>query len=331
MAGQDWFEKDFYKTLGVPKDADEGAIKKAYRRLARKLHPDANPDNAAAEERFKDVGEAYAVLSDPQQRQQYDAVRAMAGGGARFSAGPGGAGGAGGFEDVFSGMFGGQRVRYSSSAGGIDLDDLLSGLGGMGGRPGRGGFGAYPGGPSAMSGRDVPASATLPFRQAAEGATVSLSVSGRTVNTRIPPGVSDGAKIRIKGKGEPGPAGGNPGDIILTVHVTPHPVFALDGKNLRLTVPVTFAEAALGARIEVPTLDGAKVSVKVPAGTPSGRVLRAKGRGIATAKGTGDMLITIQVAVPSRLSGEAKQAVEAFREATANESVRADLFRQAAT
>ncbi|MDR1293658.1 MAG: DnaJ domain-containing protein [Bifidobacteriaceae bacterium] len=345
MAGQDWFEKDFYATLGVPKDADAAAIKKAYRRLARQLHPDANPGDTASEERFKDVGEAYAVLSDPEQRQQYDAVRAMAGGGARFAAGPNGAGGAGGFEDLFSGMFGGgTRVRYSSG-GGLNLDDLLGGLGGMGGagaHGGAGGFGrtAGPGGfggggaggfGGSRNGRDIPASATLPFRQATQGSTVSLTVGDRAVTARIPAGVADGAKIRIKGKGEPSPAGGAPGDIILTVHVTPHPVFTLDGANLRLTVPVTFSEATLGARIDVPTLDGAKVSVRVPAGTPSGRVLRVKGRGVATAKRTGDLLITGQVAVPATLTGEAKAAVDAFREDTTGTDPRADLFRQAAT
>ncbi|MDR1152800.1 MAG: DnaJ domain-containing protein [Bifidobacteriaceae bacterium] len=341
MAGQDWFEKDFYTTLGVPKDADAAAIKKAYRRLARKLHPDANPGDTASEERFKDVGEAYAVLSDPEQRQQYDAVRAMAGGGARFAAGPGGASGASGFEDLFSGMFGGgARVRYSSGGAGLNLDDLLGGLGGMGGAGG-GGFGGpggfgragsgFGGAGSSRSGRDIPASVTLPFRQATEGSTVSLKVGARTVNARIPAGVADGAKIRIKGKGEPSPSGGEPGDIILTVHVTPHPVFTLDGANLRLTVPVTFVEAALGARIDVPTLDGHKVSVKVPAGTPSGRILRVKGRGVATTKTTGNLLVTVQVVVPAKLTGDAKAAVEAFREATASTDPRADLFRQAAT
>jgi molecular chaperone DnaJ len=326
MTGQDWFEKDFYATLGVPKDADAAGIKKAYRRLARQLHPDANPGDKAAEERFKEVGEAYSVLSDAEQRQQYDAIRTMAGGGARFAAGPGGAGAAGGFEDVLSGMFGGgARVRYStggggSPTGGINLEDLLGSFGG-------GGFG-FPG-RSAQRGRDIAASVTMPFRQAVEGSTVTLTVAGRTVTARIPAGVANGAKIRLRGKGEIGAGGGEPGDIILTVEVTPHPVFRLDGPNLRLTVPVTFAEAALGARIDVPTLDGGKVAVKVPAGTPSGRVLRVKGRGVVTPQGAGDLLVAVQIVAPAKLTGEAKRAVEAFRDATKGEDPRADLFREA--
>ncbi|MDR1428574.1 MAG: DnaJ domain-containing protein [Bifidobacteriaceae bacterium] len=327
MTGQDWFEKDFYRTLGVPKDADEAAIKKAYRHLARKLHPDANPGDKAAEEKFKEVGEAYSVLSDQSQRQQYDAVRAMAGGGARFSAGPGGPGGQGGFEDMFSGMFGGSggRVRFSTSggSGGINFDDLLGSFGGAGGP---GGFGA----PAPQRGRDISASVTLPFRQAAEGSMVSVAAVGRTISARIPAGVKDGAKIRLRGKGEAGSGGAAPGDIILTVQVTPHPVFSLDGPNLRVTVPVTFPEAALGAQIEVPTLDGSRVKVKVPVGTPSGRVLRVKGKGVRTAKDTGDLLVSVQVAVPGKVTGEARQAVESFRDATAREDPRVELFRQAA-
>jgi molecular chaperone DnaJ len=235
---------------------------------------------------------------------------------------------------------GGTRVRYSTSgagaSGGINIEDLLGAFGGAGaggfgaGSGAFGGAGGFGGPAAARRGRDIAASAKLAFRQAVEGTTVSLSVAGRTVNTRIPAGIANGAKIRIKGKGEPGAPGADPGDIILTVEVTPHPVFSMDGKNLRVTVPVTFAEAALGARVDVPTLDGAKVAVKVPAGTPSGRVLRVKGRGAPAAKGAGDLLVTIQIAVPGRLTGDAKAAVEAFRAATVGEDPRADLFREAA-
>ncbi|MDD9205270.1 DnaJ C-terminal domain-containing protein, partial [Georgenia sp. 10Sc9-8] len=306
------------------------AIKKAYRKLARTHHPDHNPGDATAEARFKDVGEAYAVLSDPEQRKQYDALRAMAGGGARFSAGAGGPSGAGaaGFEDLFSGMFSGAggegpRVRYTGTGGmpggGAGFEDILSGMfGGGGGR----GFGRTRG---PQKGVDVAATAQLPFRQAVEGATVQLTVEGRSMNVRIPPGVRDGQKIRLRGKGRPGPGGGPAGDMVVTVHVEEHPVFSLDGHDLRMTVPVTFAEAALGATIEVPTLDGGTVRLKVPAGTPSGRTLRVKGRGVRTAKTTGDLLATVSVAVPQKLSGKAKRAVEDFAAATADADPRADL------
>ena len=318
MTGQDWLEKDFYSVLGVPKDADAATIKKAYRKLARQEHPDHNPGDAKAEARFKDVGEAYAVLSDPEQRGQYDQLRAMAGG-PRFTSG--GRGGAG-FEDVFGGMFGGGagqpggRVRYTNAPGGAaGFEDLLGGLFGNGG--GAGGFGP-------QQGADLATSATLPFRQAVEGSTVSLSVEGRTVNARIPAGVRDGQKIRLRGKGRPGAGGGPAGDLVITVRVTPHPVFSLDGENLRITVPVAFDEAALGATIEVPTLDGSTVRVKVPEGTPSGRVLRVKGKGIPGSKG--DLLITVQVVVPQRLNTAAREAVQAFGIATSGEDVRADLL-----
>lgn len=329
MTGQDWFDKDFYATLGVPKDADPAAIKKAYRKLARELHPDHNPGDAAAEARFKEVGEAYAVLSDPEQRGQYDAIRAMAGGGARFAAGPGGAGGAG-FEDLFGGLFGGQpgggaRVRYTTTGGG-GFEDLLGGLfGGAAGGPG-----GYRASRGPLRGQDLEATTTLPFRQAVEGSTVTLAVDGRRVTARIPPGVRDGQRIRLRGKGRPGEAGGPAGDLVIAVHVEPHPVFALDGRDLRMTVPITFAEAALGAEVDVPTLDGGTVRVKVPAGTPSGRTLRVKGRGVPAPQGTGDLLVTVQVAVPQRLSDAARAAVRAFDEATRDGDVRADLRARAA-
>lgn len=322
MTGQDWLEKDFYATLGVPKDADAATVKKAYRKLARQLHPDHNPGDAKAEARFKDIGEAYSVLSDPEQRQQYDQLRAMAGG-ARFTAGSRTGGGNAGFEDLFGGMFGagggsgGTRVRYSTGGG---FEDLLGGM--FGG----GGFGQQRG---PRRGVDLTASTTLPFRTAAEGSTVSLNVEGRTVNARIPAGVRDGQKIRLRGKGRPGDPGAEPGDLVITVSVTPHPVFSAEGNNLRVTVPVAFDEAALGATVEVPTLDGTPVKVKVPAGTPSGRTLRVKGKGIATAKGTGDLLVTVQVVVPQKLTPAAREAVQAFGIATSGEDVRADLMTRA--
>lgn len=326
MTGQDWLEKDFYKTLGVAKDADDAELKKAYRKLARKWHPDQNPGDAAAETKFKEVGEAYSVLSDPEQRKQYDAIRAMGGGGARFTAGPGGAGG---FEDVFSQMFGSGtgraqgRTQYTFGGGGDGLEDILGGMFGGGAGGARGGFGF--GQPPTTRGEDVTASTTLTFRQAAEGTQVSFQVGGRTVNARIPAGVTDGKKIRIAGKGYPGQNGGPAGDVIVTVHVEPHPIFSLDKGRLKVTIPVTFAEAALGTQVEVPTLDGSTVKVKVPAGTPNGRVLRVRGKGIKMTKGSNDLLVEVSVQVPQKLNKEAKAALEAFAEATAGEDPREGL------
>ncbi|MEH3077367.1 MAG: DnaJ domain-containing protein [Quadrisphaera sp.] len=346
MAGQDWLEKDFYKTLGVSSDASQDDVRKAYRKLARTLHPDANPGDASAEARFKEVGEAYSVLNDPEQRQQYDAVRAMAGGRARFSsggAGPSGPGGAAGFEDLFGGLFGGgagagQRVRYGApgqGAGGPDIDDLLAGMfGGAAGRGGPAGFQAPGGAPGGRRGAgvDLDAETTLPFAEAVGGSTVTLSVDGQPLTARIPPGVRDGQRIRLRGKGRPGPRGGEPGDLLITVHVQPHPVFTRDGDDLRVTLPVTFDEAALGAEVSAPTLDGGAVRLKVPAGTPSGRTLRVKGRGVRRGEHTGDLLVTTQVVVPQRLDGAARAAVEAFRDATAGSDgadPRADLLARA--
>ena len=336
MTGQDWLEKDFYAVLGVSKAADGTEVKKAFRKLARTLHPDHNPGDAKAEAKFKEVGEAYAVLSDPEQRQQYDQLRAMTGG-ARFSAGPGGSGGAsGGFEDMFGGLFGGggaagrpggTRVRYSQQGGGGGVEDILGGLfGGAGGAGGAAGGGGYR---QPRPGIDLAATTTLPFRQAVEGSTVTLTVEGRRVTARIPAGVRNGQKIRLRGKGRPGSGGGPAGDLVIAVAVEPHPVFSLDGKDVRITVPVTFPEAALGSQIEVPTVDGSTVRVKVPEGTPSGRTLRVRGRGVVTPSGTGDLLVTVQVAVPQRLSDHARAAVEAFAEATGGSDVRSDLLARA--
>jgi molecular chaperone DnaJ len=344
MVNQDWFEKDFYAILGVSKEVDAKELKKVYRKLARQHHPDSNPGDKAAEQRFKDVGEAYAVLSDPEQRKQYDAVRAM-GGGARFTAGAGGAGGAGGFEDVFAQMFGGgggaQNVRFSTGGqGGIDLEDLLGAFAGGGGFQPGGGQGGFPGGAQGfpgggrrapMKGQDVEATTSIDFRAAAHGETVTLSKpDGGTITTRIPAGVKDGQKIRLRGKGMPAPVqGGEHGDMYLTVTVRPHPVFGRDGNHLTVDLPVTFAEAALGATVQVPTLDGSTVRVKVAPGTPSGRVLRVKGRGIQGKSGAGDLLAKVQVVVPQRLSDKAREAVEVLQAEADGVDPRAHLLQRA--
>lgn len=356
MASQDWFEKDFYSILGVDADADAAAIKKRYRKLARDLHPDANPGDTSAEQRFKEIGEAYAVLSDPEQRKQYDAVRAMSRGGARFTAGGSGGASGAGFEDVFSQFFGGGAAqgnpRFSRGPGGFggttstdapDLEDLLGMFGATGGFSGTGtagpGGGFYPGaggsaGPrrGARKGRDLHATASLSFRQAVAGDTVIVNgVGGKSITARIPAGVKDGATIRLRGKGEP-PMGvsSEPGDLLLKITVKPHAVFSREDDNLLLDLPVTFAEAALGATVALPTLDGGSVKVKIAPGTPSGRVLRVKGRGVHRKDGTaGDLLAKVQVVVPQRLTEEAREAVETLARLDAGYDPREELTRKA--
>lgn len=334
MSGQDWLDKDFYAVLGVSKDASAQEIKKAYRKKAKELHPDRHPGDKAAEDRFKAVGEAYSVLNDAEQRQQYDAIRAMGSGGARFSSGPGGAGSAEGFEDVLSSMFGGgSRVRFGGQGGAQgspSMEDILSMFGGQGFGGGAPGYGGGQGYSAPATGQDLSARTTLSFREAALGTEIRLEVGGRTVTTRTPKAVHDGQRIRLRGKGRPAPGGGEPGDLILTISVTPHPVFSLDGNDLRVTVPVRVDEAVLGTTIQVPLLDGGSVRMKVPAGTPSGRVLRAKGKGIATAKATGDLLVTVEVAVPTELDDATRAAVEQLRQAQAGVDPRADLLADAA-
>ncbi|WEK61215.1 MAG: DnaJ C-terminal domain-containing protein [Candidatus Microbacterium colombiense] len=325
MASQDWFDKDFYKTLGVSKDVSGADLKKAYRKLARKYHPDSNQGDAKAEATFKEISEAYSVLSDTEQRKEYDEIRAM-GSGARFTAG---GSGAGGFEDVFS--------RYGQSRGAqtADFEDIFAMFNqGQGGGFGSGRFGQTTGGfrgaGGPQRGADVTARTTIDFVTAVQGETISLQgEDGRPFKVKIPAGVADGQKIRLRGRGRPSPDGGESGDIVVQIAVRPHPVFTRDGLNLRVTVPVTFTEATLGATIEVPTLGGDPVKLRVAPGTPSGRVLRVKGRGVTTAKGTGDLLAELQVAVPSHLDDAAREALEKFQALEPAENPRADLMAKA--
>ena len=339
MAGQDWMTNDFYAVLGVAKDADSTAIKRAYRGLARKYHPDRNPNDAAAAEKFKEIGEAYAVLSDDKERQQYDAIRSMAGGSARFTSGAGG--GAGGFEDVFSSMFGGGNVRFSTSGTGAptreEYEEIFRMFGGAGGASPFGsrsrgpfGFGGFGSQSEPVKGPDVRTDATLTLRQAVSGETVELTADGKTMTVRIPPGVHDGQKLRLRGKGRPGRAGGPPGDMVVSITVAKHPVYSIDGANLRMDLPVTLKEAALGATVEVPLLDGTTTKVKIKPGTSSGTVMRLRGKGVHTAKKTGDLLVTVQVAVPRRLSSQARTALEAF-DAAMESDPRETLRQEAAT
>ena len=327
MASNDWFEKDFYKVLGVDKNITEADLKKTYRKLARKYHPDSNPGDTAAETKFKEISEAYAVLSDKDQRAEYDQIRAM-GSGARFQAPSGGGGfggGSAGFEDIF-GQF--NRSSSRSRTSGPDLSDIFSMFGQDPSAQFDERYGGRRGGP--QKGADIASSVTLGFATAVKGETVTLQgEDGKPFKVKIPAGVKDGGKIRLRGRGRPSPNGGENGDIVVTVTVRPHPVFTRDGLNLRVTVPVTFTEAALGATIEVPTLGGAPVKLKVAAGTPSGRVLRVKGRGVETAKGTGDLLAEVQVVVPSHLDETAKEALEAFAAVEPAENPRAELLAKA--
>ncbi|PQZ96333.1 molecular chaperone DnaJ [Arthrobacter sp. MYb227] len=321
MASQDWVEKDFYAILGVSKDASDADIKKAYRKMARKYHPDTNSGDETAERKFKDITEANSVLSNAEDRQQYDAIRAM-GSGARFSAGGHGSGGQtnGGFEDVFSNLFGGGG-GHRGAQGAPDFSDLFGG-GGSGG--GFGGFGQQ----TPRKGADRTASTSISFSGSINGTTIGLREgNGEVIDVRIPAGIKDGQSVRVRGKGSPGAAGA--GDLIVKVSVKPHAVFIREDNNIRIHAPVTFAEAALGGQIEVPTLSGESVKMKVPAGSASGRTLRLKGRGVKTSKATGDMLVTLDVVVPQNLSKEAKAAVEAFAEATKEESPRDSLMARA--
>jgi molecular chaperone DnaJ len=336
MASQDWIDKDFYSILGVSKDASEADIKKAYRKLARRYHPDQNPGDTEAEQRFKDITEAHSVLSDAEERKQYDAIRAM-GSGARFTAGgPAGAGGSANFEDLFGDIFGAggggrhRRTGYSTGGAGFGgaggFEDLFSQFGGPGGygAPGAG-YQAPP-----TRGEDIRTETTIPFRSSVHGTTVKLRRgNGQETTVRVPAGVRDGQKLKLAGKGHSGPGG--PGDLYVTVHVGPHPFFTrADGTDdVEVTVPITFPEAALGATVEVPTLDGGTVRLKVPAGTTSGRRLRVKGRGFSTAKGTGSLIVTVEVHVPAHLDEAAEAAVRAFAEATADDDPRAGLATKA--
>ncbi|HEY2298138.1 MAG TPA: molecular chaperone DnaJ [Jatrophihabitans sp.] len=378
MSAKDYVEKDYYAALGVAKDADQATIKRAYRKLARDLHPDKNPGNAEAEARFKEVSEAYDVLSDSTKRQEYDEARSLFGsgfGGFR----PGGAyagsdanGGATRFD--MSDLFG-------ARSGGGGLGDLFSDLFGGGAPGGAGSRRSSAAGP--VKGQDASAEVTLEFEEAVRGATLPLHLSSagtchtchgsgarpgtglhtcpncggsgmtivnqggfgfsepcrecrgtgqvvedpcpechgsgqtvqtRTITVRVPAGVKDGAKLRIAGKGSPGIRGGPAGDLFVTVRVRPHALFGRNGDDLTLTVPISFAEATLGTTLRVPTLEGA-VSLKVAPGTPSGRTLRVRKRGVATKSRTGDLLVTVEVDVPHALTDEARDALEKYASA----------------
>ena len=384
---KDWLEKDFYKVLDVPKDASAEEIKKKYRKLARQLHPDKNPGDTKAEERFKEVSEAYDVLSDDTKRKEYDEARTLFASGGRGFGSPGGFGG---------GYPGGAGTTYDfgdifgDDSGG--LGDLLGGIFNRG-------RGSSRSARAPRRGADVESEITLGFDEALDGATVPLrlasdaacdschgtgaragtvprlcpscegtgqtsrnaggfafaepcgachgrglivddpcptcrgsgrGVSTRTVSARIPAGVKDGARIRLKGKGAPGERGGPDGDLYVVVHVKAHPVFGRKGDNLTVTVPVTFAEAALGGQVVVPVPRGGTVKLKIPSGTTNGRTFRVRGKGVRRKDGTnGDLLATVEVAVPSALSEEARDALQKYADAMSSEDPRKDLLTAA--
>jgi molecular chaperone DnaJ len=300
----DWLEKDLYAVLGVAEDADGKTISRAYRRRARELHPDTHPDDRAAAERFKEVTAAYDVVGDPTKRAEYDEFRR-----AVASAEASERGAWRNVGDVADGRAPGFASATWSTFDGAGLDDLIDGLLG---RVHRGPDGPRPG-------EDLEALIDLDFEDAVRGLTTGVTVSGpggpRTFKVRIPAGVEHGQRIRLPGKGAPGASGGPPGDLHAIVQVAPHPVFGRKGNDLTVEVPVTWPEAVLGTEIEVPTLDGAPVRVRVPAGTPPGRTLRLRGRGVHTARGDGDLLVSITVTVPTAVTEEQRRAVEAVAEA----------------
>ena len=303
MAAKDLYEKDFYKVLGVDKQAGADEIKKKYRILARELHPDKNKGDAAKEEKFKGISEAYEILSDTKKRAEYDEARALfERGGFRSPMGGGGQGGD--FNDIF---------------GGGNPQDLFANLFGGGRRGPR-------------KGQDLQTEASITFRESITGTNLDLRLStdrGATQNitARVPAGVSDGAKIRVKGKGAAGEAG--PGDLFIMLHVKAHAIFGRKGENLTITLPVTFTEAALGADIKVPTMSGDDVTVRIAPGTSNGRTLRVKGRGITKGATTGDLLVTIEVQVPQRVDGKALDALREFAQEMAHHDVRAEFIAKA--
>jgi molecular chaperone DnaJ len=382
MSSKDWLEKDFYAALGVGKSASSDEIKKAYRKLARESHPDHNPGNPQAEERFKTVSEAYDVLSDERKRREYDEMRSLFGSGAfRRNARTGGQPGAGGYPFDVSDLFGNGSQPGAAGAGdrrfgGAGFSDLFSSI-----FSGGGAAGAPPRAHGPARGRDVEAEVVLDFNDAVRGVTLPLTLRApgvcdtchgdgakpgtqpracpqchgagvvtrnqgsfsfsepcrecqgvgtvveekcpeclgtggvtktRTLNVRFPGGVADGQRIRLAGRGEAGERGGSAGDLYVLVKVRNDELFGRLGDDLTLTVPITFAEAVLGTDLRLPTMDGA-VTLRVPPGTPSGRTLRARGKGVVRRDGQpGDLLVTVEVMVPTQVSAEAREALELF-------------------
>jgi curved DNA-binding protein len=297
-------ETDLYKILGVSKTSSQDEIKKAYRKLSRKHHPDMNPDNPSAEAKFKEIQNAFDVLGDETKRKQYDTFGSTfpGGGGPGGSPFPWGGQGGGGSPIDLGNIFGGQ----------IDLESLFGG-----GKPGKGATGR---GRKGRAGQDVEMEIQVPFRVAAEGGSHELQyeVDGRRERktVKIPTAVDTGTVVRIGGEGLPGSAGGPPGDILLKINVANDPVFRRDGTNLLMDLPLTVAEAILGAKVDVPTLDGGRVALTIPPGTSSGMKLRLRGKGIPDRQTNqrGDQFVVIKIIVPKTLDAAAEKALREFDE-----------------
>ncbi|MFZ6004426.1 MAG: molecular chaperone DnaJ [Actinomycetota bacterium] len=368
MAPQrEWFEKDYYRILGVSDTASAKEIKSAYRKLSRQYHPDANAGDAAAEERFKEISAAYDVVGDADRRKEYDEVRRLGPAAAGFPGG-GGPGGftftdAGDIGDLLGGLFG--RGRRGGTRGGgphrgqdleaelhLSFDDAVTGVTtavhltseapcstchGSGARPGTSPHRcATCGGSGVVSDNQGLFSLSSPCPTCAGRGVVIEEPCGtcrgtgverrpREVKVRVPAGVDHGQRIRLKGRGGPGRNGGPPGDLYVIVRVALHPIFGRRGKDLTLSLPITFPEAALGADVAVPTLHDGPVTLRIPPGTRSGRTFRVRGKGVAQAKASGDLLVTVEVAVPSKLSSAQRKAVEALQAASDGDSPRAHL------
>lgn len=284
---REWLEKDYYRILEVAKTATAKELSKSYRTLARKYHPDTNQGDEKAEERFKEISAAYEVLGDEKTRKRYDEFRRLGGG---------------------SGNFTGPRGNPQDLG---DLSDLLGGLFGGSRSASRSGFGFGP-----MPGMDLQASLQLSFEESINGVTKTVRLSSEAlaspmeVNVRIPAGVKDGQRIRVPGKGAPSDNGGDSGDLLVTVNITEHAIFSRDGNHLLVEVPVTYAEAVLGADVKVPTMNGTTVTVRIPPGTASGKMLRVRGRGVKTGAQTGDLLATISVFVPTDPNDAERELIE---------------------
>ncbi len=315
----DWIEKDLYAVLGVTEDSDSKTISRAYRELARRLHPDTHPDDPNAADRFKEVTAAYDVIGDEAKRAEYDEFRgAVAGARARGRDEGGWSGGDGSpwtrFDGGgFAGGDGPTRTTFDASTWStIDPQDLEDLLGSVLGRTPRRTTATRRGG-------DLEAELDLEFDDAVHGLTTEVTLNGldgsRTFKVRVPAGVDDGQRIRLPGLGGPGSNGGPPGDLYAVVRVAPHPTFGRRGRDLTLDVAIGWPEAVLGTDVQVPTLDGPPVRVRVPAGTPHGRTLRVRGHGVPTTRGTGDLLVRIRLTVPDDITDEQRDAVEAVAEA----------------
>ena len=329
MASENWLTDDFYKALGVSEDASESDIKKAYRKLSRKYHPDLNPGDAAAEKKFKEISEAYDVLSDKKQREEYDQIRRY---GAAGMSGFGGGGFGGGSYTGYPGAdaFGG----FSNGGAGINIDDLLGGLfsGSAGGSRRSAGFtsadfGGMGGGGFGSAQHAAPEESTTSTRislvQAYTGATVTVFLpDGSHTEARIPAGIKDGQKVRLRGKGLRG------GDLKVTVRVSDDSVYSREGNNLIMRAPVTLAEAVDGAVIEVPLPDASTVKLRLAPGQV-GRRLRAKGRGFKAKGGDGDLLVIPEIVLPTELSAEAQEAFDKFVKLAPLENPRKDLLKKA--